>query len=256
MSSKTEAWTLQDKLVLVTGSSRGIGAAVVERMAAQGSDVAINYRSKRARAEEVAKTVHAVGRKALLVQADLTVADDVSEMVRQVQSEWGHIDLLVLNASGGLERDKEADYAMQINLYAQLRLVDALLPLFAPGGRLIYVTSHMAHFYGESPLWPDYEPVAASKKACEDALLARIREFEALGLKLLIVSGDIIEGTITPKLLDRKSRGIIDARQRQVGSIPTVEEFADAIVELAADPDIASGTIKFVGSTANYPIAD
>ena len=90
--------------------------------------------------------------------------------------------MLILNASGGLEKDKPADYAMQLNSTAQVRLVEMALPLMPRGGRIIFVTSHMAHFYREKPVYGPYEPVAASKYAGERALRARGAEFEMRGI--------------------------------------------------------------------------
>jgi 3-oxoacyl-[acyl-carrier protein] reductase len=92
-----------------------------------------------------------------------------------------------------------------------------------------------------------YEEIAASKKAGEDALRSRIPEFEARNLRLAIVSGDMIEGTITPKLLERTQRGLIESRRSRAGALPTVHEFAAAIVEAAADAGRPNGHVSFVG---------
>jgi 3-oxoacyl-[acyl-carrier protein] reductase len=88
-----------------------------------------------------------------------------------------------------------------------------------------------------------------SKKAGEDALRARIAEFEARGVRLAIVSGDMIDGTITPKLLERMQRGLIETRRGQAGALPTVQEFAAAIVDAAADAHRPNGHVSFVGTT-------
>jgi hypothetical protein len=106
----------------------------------------------------------------------------------------------------------------------------------------------MAHFYQERPVYGPYEPVAASKYAGEHALRARVAEFEKRGITFVVVSGDMIEGTITPKLLERMNKGVIESRRRQVGSLPTVEEFARAIVDAAFSGEKNGATI-FVGST-------
>jgi 3-oxoacyl-[acyl-carrier protein] reductase len=106
---------------------------------------------------------------------------------------------------------------------------------------------NMAHFYRERPVSGPYEPVAASKYAGELALRARKAEFEERGITFLVVSGDI-EGTITPRLLERMNEGVIESRRRQVGSRPTVEEFARAIADAAFSGEKNGATI-FVGST-------
>jgi NAD(P)-dependent dehydrogenase (short-subunit alcohol dehydrogenase family) len=236
------------KVALVTGASRGIGASVARMLADRGADVVINYHNKASRADSIADEVRAKGRRALLVQADMTKGNEVIAMIEAVRQEYNRLDVLVLNASGGLEKDKPADYAMQLNLTAQVRLVDASLPLMPRGGRIVFVTSHMAHFYGERPVVGPYEPVAASKYAGEQALLARTEEFANRGIGFVVVSGDMIEGTITPKLLERMNKGTIESRRSQVVALPTVEEFAQAIAEAASSTEIGSPTI-FIGST-------
>jgi len=237
------------RTALVTGASRGIGAAVALMLAEQGADVAINFRSKGSRAEEIARQVEALGRRAMTAQADLTDALGVGAMARGVAHTFGRLDILVLNASGGLEKGKPASYAMELNLRAQVRTLESLLPLMPGGGCVVFVTSHLAHFYGRKPVYAAYENIAASKKAGEDALRARMPEFEARGVRLAIVSGDMIDGTITPKLLERTQRGLIESRRGQAGALPTVQEFAAAIVEAAADARRANGHVSFVGTT-------
>jgi len=218
-------------------------------LAEQGADVAINFRSKGSRAEEIARQVEALGRRAMTAQADLTDALGVGAMARGVAHTFGRLDILVLNASGGLEKGKPASYAMELNLSAQVRTLESLLPLMPGGGCVVFVTSHLAHFYGRKPVYAAYENIAASKKAGEDALRARMPEFEARGVRLAIVSGDMIDGTITPKLLERTQRGLIESRRGQAGALPTVQEFAAAIVEAAADARRANGHVSFVGTT-------
>ena len=236
---------LTQKVALVTGASRGIGAAVAQLLAEAGADVVINYRSKGPRAEEVAVQIRALGRQALLAQADITRETERTAMAQCVQEAFGRLDLLFLNASGGMEKDKEAGYAMQLNRDSQLATLDALLPLMLPGSRVVFVTSHWAHFYGTHPVAPAYEAVAASKKAGEDALRARIPELEARGIRLTIVSGDGIEGTITVRLLERLHQSVLDTSR----DLPTIAEFAKAIVHSATDDSLESGHIAFIGNT-------
>lgn len=247
-SSEIEMGSLTGKVALVTGASRGIGASVARMLAHRGSDIAINYHSKGSRAEATAEDVRSTGQRAILIQADLTNADDVNAMIESVRLEYGHLDILVLNASGGLEKNKPADYAMQLNLTAQVRMVDAALPIMPRGGRIVFVTSHMAHFHGERPIAGPYEPVAASKYAGEQALRARNEEFASRGISFVVVSGDMIEGTITPKLLERINKGTVEARREQSGSLPTVEEFALAITDAASSEEVTPSTV-FIGNT-------
>src|ERR1700760_74210 len=89
------------KTALVTGASRGIGAVVAILLAERGADVGINFRSKGSRAAQIAAQIRTLGRKALLIQADITAAGDVVDMAKAVQTNFAGLDVLVLNASGG-----------------------------------------------------------------------------------------------------------------------------------------------------------
>lgn len=209
----------------------------------------MNYISKGSRAQEIANELIASGRQALLAQADITDPGDLAALFDKIRSKWGYLDLLILNASGGLEQGKPADYAMQLNLTAQVNLVLGGLPLMQHGSRIVFVTSHLAHFHGTGPGFDAYEPVAASKRAGEDALREMIPMLADKGIRLVVVSGDLIEGTITPKLLERQSRGLIEKRRAAVGSLPNVEEFAAAIVKAGMTDDFVSGETVYVGST-------
>jgi 3-oxoacyl-[acyl-carrier protein] reductase len=240
---------LTGKIALITGASRGIGAAVAQLLAAEGADLIINYRSKGSRAEEVAASIVATGSRAILSQADITNESDVNNMFESIATQCDRLDLLVLNASGGLEKDKSSDYAMDLNLTAQMRLVDRSLPLMSKGGRIVFVTSHLAHFYDRKPVYEMYELVAASKYAGEQALRNRIPQLAEQGISLIVVSGDLIEGTITPKLMERSKPGFINERREQAGSLPTVADFAGAIVDASKNSSLNSGETIFVGNT-------
>ena len=91
------------RIALVTGASRGIGRAVALALAAEGADVAVNYAGSEKAAQEVAEAIRAMGRRALVVQADVSDAEAVQKMVAAVTSEFGRIDILVNNA--GITRD-------------------------------------------------------------------------------------------------------------------------------------------------------
>jgi NAD(P)-dependent dehydrogenase (short-subunit alcohol dehydrogenase family) len=243
--------TLRGKVVLVTGASRGVGARVATLFGEARAKVVVNYRNKGPRAEEVATEVRRLGGHAITAAADVTKRDELRRMFELIRKTYSRLDVLVLNASGGLEKDMPADYAMQLNRDAQLETVDEALPLMPDGGRVVFVTSHMAHFHGEQPGFDVYEPVAVSKRAGEDALRARVPELSARGASIVVVSGDLIDGTTTPRLMQRQRPGLIEARREAAGGwLPTVDDFARAIVDAAADSTLESGDTVYVGSTA------
>jgi len=238
-----------NRTALITGASRGIGASVARQLARAGMDIGINYRSKGPRAQEVADEVVASGQQALLLQADITNPDEVTAMFTRIEASWKKLDFLILNASGGLEQGKAADYAMRLNLTAQINVVNSALPLMGVGGRIVFVTSHLAHFYGTGPTYEGYEAVAISKRAGEDALRAMMPKLMIRGIRLVVVSGDLIEGTITPKLLERQNRGLITKRKQAVGVLPGVEEFATAITLAATSEAYSHGETIYIGNT-------
>ena len=96
------------------------------------------------------------GGTALAIRADLTDEEAVSALFHRVQEEWGGLDVLVLNASGGMESGMAEDYALRLNRDAQVRAVTLARPLLGPGSRIVFVTSHQAHFIATTPtfVWP------------------------------------------------------------------------------------------------------
>jgi len=246
-----EPGSLDGKVALVTGSSRGIGADTVRYLAAAGANVVINYRNKAPRAEKLAAELREKGVQALVVGADLTDPISVGGMIAQIEQLFRKLDILVLNASGGMEGGMAEDYALQLNRDAQLRVLGAALPLMAPGSRVVFVTSHQAHFIKTTPTMAEYEPVALSKRAGEDALRERIPALTEAGVEFVVVSGDMIEGTITATLLERANPGAISYRREEAGRLYNVAEFA-AEVALAAVEPIPEDNTRLVGDTSSF----
>jgi NAD(P)-dependent dehydrogenase (short-subunit alcohol dehydrogenase family) len=247
------AGSLDGKRVLVTGSSRGIGADTVGYFAEAGARVVINFRNKAARAQKLADSITAAGGVAITVGADLTDPDSVQRMFDTIAAEYGGLDILVLNASGGMESGMVADYAMQLNRDAQVNLLTKALPLLSADARVVFVTSHQAHFIDSTPTMPEYEPVARSKRAGEDALRAMLPELDAKGIGFVVVSGDMIEGTITATLLERANPGAINARKDAAGKLYNVSEFAAEVVLAAVEPVPANNT-RYVGDTTDFTV--
>jgi NAD(P)-dependent dehydrogenase (short-subunit alcohol dehydrogenase family) len=246
---------MASKRVLVTGSSRGIGADTVSYFAAAGARVAINFRNKEARALKLAAKIAEDGGEAITVGADLTDPASVAQLFERIQSEFGGLDVLVLNASGGMEGGMAADYAMTLNRDAQLNVLTNAVPLLAPGSRVVFVTSHQAHFIHTTETMPEYVPVALSKRAGEDALRALVPELDEKGIEFVVVSGDMIEGTITATLLERANPGAISSRKESAGRLYNVGEFA-AEVALAAVEPIPENHTRYVGDISDFNPVD
>lgn len=161
--------SLQGKTVLVTGGSRGIGAAIVEEMAASGARLAIHYRSKKKEAKELANKI---GNESAIFQADLEKADEVIHLYRQVKDHFGSLDVLVNNAGIAISSDfsqseaswvEEWDRQFAVNTRATGLLCKmAISDMIAKdGGRIINIASRAA-FRGDTL---DYLGYGASKGA-------------------------------------------------------------------------------------------
>lgn len=243
--------SLAGKVALVTGSSRGIGADTVRYFAEAGADVVINFRNKAPRAEKLAGELRAGGSRVLVVGADLTDPASVADMFEAVRAEYGRLDILVLNASGGMESGMAEDYALRLNRDAQVNVLEAAIPLMGDGARVVFVTSHQAHFIRTTPTMPEYEAVATSKRAGEDALRERIPTLAEKGIGFTVVSGDMIEGTITATLLARANPDAIAGRRESASKLYNVAEFAAEVALAAVEPVPADNT-RLVGDTRDF----
>lgn len=146
-TSNTAALPLLGKVALVTGGSRGIGAAIVKRLARDGADVAFSYGASPERARQVAEEVEALGRRALTMRADQAKADEVTQLVRKAHAHFGRLDILV-NSAGvfvtGKVDDPLADISgferqLDINVKGVAAAVRAAAPLLVDGGRIVSI---------------------------------------------------------------------------------------------------------------------
>ena len=140
---------LNGKTAIVTGGSLGIGAAIALELAADGADVALNDRKHSDEANAIAEKIREMGRKALVIQADVSSFDDAQKMIDKVVVEWGKLDILVCNA--GINRDgviwkmteDQWDAVMNINLKGYFNYIRAAAPTMRESkyGRIVCLTS-------------------------------------------------------------------------------------------------------------------
>ncbi|MGH9663947.1 MAG: SDR family NAD(P)-dependent oxidoreductase, partial [Bryobacteraceae bacterium] len=125
--------TLQGKIALVTGGSRGLGQAIALALARAGVDVAINFRTREDAAREVAKQISELGRRALCVRADVSQSAEVQRMVREVEAQLGPVDILVNNAGIARQQPIESitesdwDELLAVNLKSCFLVTQAVI---------------------------------------------------------------------------------------------------------------------------------
>ncbi len=142
--------TLQGKRALVTGASRGIGAAIAKKLAAEGADVAITYEKSADSAAEVVRAIQALGRKGVAIQADSADAAAIQASVDRTVAELGGLDILVNNAGilklGELKDISLADIdaTLAVNVRSPILASKAALPHLTKGGRIISIGSFFA----------------------------------------------------------------------------------------------------------------
>ncbi len=251
MNSVLAPGSLVGKRALVTGSSRGIGASTIAYLAEAGASVIVNYRNKKARAEKLVADLVGAGSDAFSIGADLTDSESRKHMFEEIRSRLGGLDVLILNASGGMESGVAPDYAMTLNRDAQVAVLRDALEVLSPRARVVFVTSHQAHFIRTTPTMPEYEAVAHSKRAGEDALRALLPELAEREIEFVVVSGDMIEGTITATLLERARPGALRARESATGHIYNVSEFAAEVARAVVEP-VPSDHTKLVGNVSLF----
>ena len=124
---------LKNRVALVTGGSRGIGAGIAVALASAGADVAVNYREQGAAAQSVCAEITAIGRKAIAVQADVSRAHEITRMVSEVETSLGPIDILVNNAAIAQPRpfeditETEWDEILRVNLKSVFLVTQAVI---------------------------------------------------------------------------------------------------------------------------------
>jgi NAD(P)-dependent dehydrogenase (short-subunit alcohol dehydrogenase family) len=177
-----------DKLALVTGASRGIGAAVAEQLAAAGAHVILTARTAKS-LEQVEERIHASGGTATIAPMDLTDSDNIKKLAQAVAERWGSLDIMVLNAAmlGSLSPvehldPKELDRVFKLNVFANQALISAFDPLLrrAEKADVIGVTSSV----GAEPraFWGGY----GASKAAFDTMLAAYADETAHAGKLRV----------------------------------------------------------------------
>ena len=191
---------LEGKIALITGGSRGIGAAIAQRLAADGAHVAITYTKGAEAAAAVVKEIERAGRKAIAMQADATDASAVEAAVDKTVATFGRLDVLVNNAGTAIPKPfeettlEEMDRVIDINVRGVFVATQAALKPMHEGGRIIMIGSAV----GERVLVPGLVPYAATKGAVKMFTQALAREIGSRGITVNNVQPGPIDTDLNP----------------------------------------------------------
>jgi 3-oxoacyl-[acyl-carrier protein] reductase len=235
--------SLRGRTALVTGGSRGIGAAISRALAEQGTAVAINYRERADDANNLAALLRQNGAHVMVVAADVSERDAVDRMVEAVKSELGPIDILVNNAgiaiTRGVDDLSEADFdrTISVNLKSAFLCTQAVLPMMRARkwGRIVNISSGAAR--GAGSIGPHYNASKAGMEGLTRGYAARL------------VKEGITVNAVAPSLIETD---MMKGQPTLVGRIPlgrfgTADEVAKAVMLLVDNPYMTGQTIAMSG---------
>ena len=227
---------LEGKKALVTGASRGIGRAIALALAAEGADVVVNYAGSEAAAKAVAAEIEAMGRKALVLQADISSNESATAMVDAAVKEFGRIDILVNNAGitrdGLLMRMKEEDWdaVLATNLKGVFNCTKAAVKYMMKqkAGRIVSISS-VVGLMGNA----GQANYAAAKAGVLGFTKAVAKEVAARGITVNAIAPGFIQTDMTAVLSEKVVEGMLNTIPLHKLGDP--EDIAKAVVFLVSD---------------------
>jgi glucose 1-dehydrogenase len=255
----TVANRLEGKVVAVTGGDQGIGRAIVERLAREGADVALCYRSNKKGADEVVAELQKMGRKAAALQADVGKVAEGQRFITEAIMQLGRVDILVNNA--GLERradfwdvsEEDYDLVLDVNLKGPFFVTQAFVKhrmQAKAGGKVINVSS----VHEELP-FPHFTSYCASKGGIKMMTRNLSIELAPLGITINSIAPGAIETPINKNLLNDPSKLKPLLENIPLNRLGKAEDVAGVAAFLASsDSDYMTGTTTFIdgGLTWNY----
>ena len=226
---------LNDKVALVTGGSRGIGAAIAKRLAQDGANVAITYAKDANAASAVVKEIERNGGKAVAIQADATDAEAVRGAVDKTVATFGRLDVLVNNAGTAIPKPfeeatpEEMDHVIDLNIRGVLATTRAALKHMKSGGRIVMIGSCV----GERVMTPGLAAYSATKGAVRIFAQALSREVGSRGITVNTVQPGPIDTDLNPATGDWATP---QKATTALGRYGHVDEVA-AVVAFVAGPE-------------------
>lgn len=230
---------LNGRVALVTGSARGIGRATALAMAEAGADVIVHYRRQREQAEAVAREVEALGRRVLLVQADLEEEDQVHQLFNAVQDAFGHLDILVANAAATAFkpilalRAHHLERTYRLVVWSLIWAVQRAAPLMeGRQGRIITLSGHGSRF-----TIPHYATIGSAKGAVESLTRYLAYELGPRRITCNAIAPGVVDTDSSRYYMGERFGAFREAvsRHTPLGRIATPEDVARVAVFLASD---------------------
>lgn len=260
METSTNKSTFTDRIALVTGSGRGIGRAIALELARRGANVVINFFRNRDPAEATAAEIEAMGRRALVVKANVGDLDDLERIFDTIQLAFGGLDIFVHNAASGYnrpvmeQRPKGWEWSMDINARPLLFGAQRAAPMMAArgGGYIVSITSP-----GSRRVLPDYVVVGASKAALE-----AVTRYLAVEL----AEDHIVVNAVSPGIVQTEALEHFDAIQEQnlierarsltpAGRMATPEDIARVVAFLCSpEAEMIRGQVITVDGGYTLPV--
>ena len=229
---------LADKVAVVTGASKGIGAGVAKALAAEGAAVVVNYSSSKADANKVVSEITGNGGQAIAVQANVAKKSDIDRLFADTKREFGRLDILVNNAGiyefSPLEGITEEQFHkhFDLNVLGLLLASQAALPLFDPrGGSIINMSSVVSTL-----AIPNSAVYSATKGAVDAITRSLAAELGPRGIRVNAIRPGMVEteGTHSAGITESDMRKQVEA-QTPLGRIGQPQDIASAAVFLASD---------------------
>ena len=226
------------RVALITGASRGIGAATALVLAKHGYRVVVNYRASAPQAEDVVATITAAGGEAVAIKADVTVPDDVTAMVDEIAQRWGGTDVLVHNAMTPFAVTSFAELSwdqlggkLDSELHAAFLTTKAVVPgMISRGfGRLIYMSTGLSRRPREGMI-----TLGTAKAALDQFVRYVALELAPHGITANLVAPSTVEGTrVTQQFTAERMREL--AAATPMGRLPHPDDVAKTVAFLASE---------------------
>lgn len=227
--------SLEGKVALVTGSSRGIGRAIADRLSNAGASLVINYVNQEDKARDLAASIEQAGGRSLVVQADVAKAADVERLFNQSLEHFNRMDIVIHNAGIRISKkiaevtEDEFDQFFSINLKGTFLVCQQAARRVESGGRIVNISTTMTRM-----MVPDFGLYSASKAAVDQLTRAMARE---LGARNITVNAVAPGPTNTDLFREGKTKEQIEqmGQAASLGRIAEVHDIADVVAFLVSD---------------------